>query len=240
MKVDIWSDIRCPFCYIGKRKFEIALSRFPQKDNIEVVWHSFELDPDMETDTSADAYTYLAARKGQSRDWSVQMHEHVVQTAKEVGLDYNFDKAVIANSFNAHRLIQLAKTHNRGDAAEEALFRAYFTEGKNIDDKETLTEIGTGIGLGKQEINEMLSSDAYAKEVREDESVARQIGINGVPFFVLNNKYGVSGAQSPETFLDALQQAWTEYEKNNPQIIMTETNGNACDVDGTCTPPDNG
>ncbi|HEY6083703.1 MAG TPA: DsbA family oxidoreductase, partial [Chitinophagaceae bacterium] len=235
MKVDIWSDIRCPFCYIGKRKFEAALSRFPRKDKVSVIWHSFELDPAMETDTSVDAYTYLAARKGQSRDWSVQMHRQVTRTAKAVGLDYNFDKAVVANSFNAHRLIQLAKTKGLGDAAEEALFRAYFTGGKNIDDKDELVEIGTGIGLPAPEVTSMLASDAYTREVREDEAAADNIGINGVPFFVLNNKYGVSGAQDPETFLSALEQAWSEYEKDNPSLIMREAAGDTCDADGTCT-----
>ncbi len=235
MKVDIWSDVRCPFCYIGKRKFEAALSRFPQKDKVSVVWHSFELDPAMETDTAVDAYTYLAERKGQSRDWSVQMHGQVAQTAKAVGLDYNFDKAVVANSFHAHRLIQLAKTKGLGDAAEEALFKAYFTGGKNIDDKEVLVEIGTGIGLPVQEITGMLASDAYTKEVREDEAMADNIGITGVPFFVLNNKYGISGAQDPGTFLSGLQQAWAEYEKDNPSLIMREAAGDTCDADGTCT-----
>src|SRR4051812_16466246 len=119
MKVDIWSDIRCPFCYIGKRRFEEALDSFPHKDKIEVEWHSFELDPDMQTDTSANIYDYLAERKGQSREWAVQVHARVTQMAQEVGLDYNFDKAVTANTFNAHRLAQLAKTKQLGDAAEE-------------------------------------------------------------------------------------------------------------------------
>ena len=235
MKIDIWSDIRCPFCYIGKRRLEAALSSFPQKDKVEITWHSFELDPAMKTDTGTDVYTYLAERKGQSRDWSVQMHEHVTQTAKDAGLDYRFDKAIMANSFNAHRLIQLAKTQGLGDAAEEALFRAYFTEGKNIDDKDTLVAIGTGIGLEESKIKEMLSSDAYTKEVRADEAIAHEIGINGVPFFVLNNKYGVSGAQPSEVFLSALQQAWADYEQSNLQMVADKASGDACDAEGNCS-----
>lgn len=234
MKVDIWSDIRCPFCYIGKRRFEAALNSFPHKDKIEIEWHSFELDPSMETDTTVDVYDYLAERKGQSREWSVQMHSNVVQMAKEAGLDYNFDNAVMANSFNAHRLIQLAKTKHMGDAAEEALFKSYFTNGKNIDDDGTLMDIGTSIGLDKNEVSKMLSSDDFTNEVRQDEAIAQNIGINGVPFFVLNNKYGVSGAQQPETFSQALQQAWGEYEKTNPQIIMNNTQGDTCDINGNC------
>jgi predicted DsbA family dithiol-disulfide isomerase len=239
MQIDIWSDVRCPFCYIGKRKFETALSQFPHKNKVAVVWHSFELDPSIETDTTVDAFTYLAAHKGQSRDWAVQMNSHVSQTAEEVGIEYNFDKTIIANSFNAHRLIQLAKTKNLGNAAEEALFKAHFTDGKNIDDKNALVEIGTEIGLDAEEMTRMLSSGAYTQEVREDEAAAQTIGINGVPFFVLNNKYGVSGAQSPEIFLSALQQAWAEYEQDNPQIIMAAATGDVCDTDGTCFPSNN-
>lgn len=234
MQVDIWSDIRCPFCYIGKRRFEAALEQFPQKDKIEVVWHSFELDPNAETDTSVDIYDYLAERKGMSREQSVQMHQRVTQMAADAGLEYNFDKAVVSNSFNAHRLIQLAKTVDKGDAAEEALFKAYFTDGKNIDDNDTLVEIGTSIGLKAQVVSNMLASTEFIQQVREDETRAQQIGINGVPFFVLNNKYGISGAQAAETFTQALQQAWGEYEKANPQLIMTTNTGDACDINGEC------
>ena len=234
MKVDIWSDVRCPFCYIGKRKFEMALAQFPQKEAIEIEWHSFELDPDFETNTSLNVYDYLAERKGQSKEWSMQMHDHVSNTAKEVGLDYHFEKAVVAASFNAHRLLQLAKTKGKGDAMEEVLFKAYFTEGRNIDDGETLMELGMAVGIDKTEMAEMLASDIYTTEVRADEAIAANIGINGVPFFVLNNKYGVSGAQAPETFLGALNQAWTEYEKENPKIIMSAANGDACDMNGNC------
>jgi predicted DsbA family dithiol-disulfide isomerase len=236
MKVDIWSDIRCPFCYIGKKKFEKALSQFPHKEEVEVVWHSFELEPSLVTDTSVNVYDYLAERKGQSLDWSIKMHEHVTQVAKEAGLEFNFEKTVMANSFNAHRLIQLAKTKKLGDAAEETLFKAYFIAGRNIDDNNTLIEAGTEIGLDKQEIIDMLASDAYANEVREDEAAANNIRISGVPFFILNNKYGVSGAQDPEVFSKALQQAWTEYEKLNPVMIMSNANGETCDVNGVCAP----
>ncbi len=230
MKVDIWSDVRCPFCYIGKRKFEMALSRFPHKDEVEVVWHSFELDPDFKTNTRLNVYDYLAERKGQSREWSVQMHEHVSKTAKEVGLEYHFDKAVLANSFNAHRLIQFAKSKGLGDAAKEALLKAYFTEGKNMDDADTLIAIAASIGLDKEQTSDMLASGAFTAEVRNDEAMAAEIGINGVPFFVLDNKYAVSGAQSPDVFLGALQQAWAEYEAHKPQVIITDAGADVCDI----------
>jgi len=230
MKVDIWSDVRCPFCYIGKRKFEMALAQFPEKDKVEVEWHSFELDPGFKTNTTLNAYDYLAERKGQSRAWSVQMHDNITQTAKEVGLTYHFDEAVLANSFNAHRLIQFAKTRGQGDAAKEAVLEAYFTDGKNIDDVATLVEIGASLGLGKTATSSMLASDAFTKEVRDDEARAAEIGINGVPFFVLDNKYAVSGAQAPEVFLGALQQAWAEHADATPHVIAGEDSAAVCDV----------
>ena len=231
MKVDIWSDIRCPFCYIGKRKFEKALAQFPQKDKVEVEWHSFELDPGMKTQAGVNIYDYLARRKNITRESSVQLHQHVTETAKEVGLDYHFDTAVIANSFDAHRLIQLAKLNGMGDAAEERLFKAYFTEGKDISDHLTLIILGDEIGLDGRLVKQMLDSDALMDEVRYDERQARELGINAVPFFVINDRYGVSGAQQPEVFLQTLERAWQEYEKENPgatkAIAVAESQGNS-------------
>lgn len=229
MKVDIWSDIRCPFCYIGKRKFETGLQQFSNKENIEVEWHSFELDPTLETRTDVSIYDYLAARKNISRQQAIQMNTHVTNVAAEVGLDFNVGDSILANSFNAHRLIQLAKTKGLGAEAEEALFKAYFTDAKNIDDKQTLIETGISIGLREDEIKQMLDSNAYTTEVRNDEKIASEIGINGVPFFAINNKYAVSGAQAPATFLSALQKAWKEYETEQPVEVL---NGDTCSTDG--------
>jgi predicted DsbA family dithiol-disulfide isomerase len=216
MKVDIWSDIRCPFCYIGKRKFEAALEHFEHKDKIEITWHSFELDPELKTNPDKDVHDYLAELKGASRDWSVKVHHKLTQTAKDAGLTYNFDKAVVANSFDAHRLIQLANMHGLGDAAEESLFKAYFTDGKNIDDHATLRSIGASIGLEKTEVEEMLASGAFANHVRSDEAQAHRIGVNGVPFFVFNDRYAVSGAQPSNIFFDTLQKSWKEFEIEKP------------------------
>ena len=232
MEVKIWSDVRCPFCYIGKRKFEMALEKFPHKDKVKVVWQSFELDPNMKTNTTASAIEHLSEAKGISKSQAEGMQQHVATIAKEVGLDFNSRNTIVANSFNAHRLIQLAKTKGLGNEVEEALFKAYFVEGKNIDDKETLLKTGVSIGLDESEVKEIFSSDAFEKEVRQDETQAQSIGINGVPFFVLNNKYAVSGAQSPETFLDVLEQTWEEMEKENPALIITE--GESCSIDGNC------
>jgi predicted DsbA family dithiol-disulfide isomerase len=225
MNVDIWSDIRCPFCYIGKRKYELALGQFSQKNMVSTHWHSFELDPSFVTDSSLNVYDYLSKSKGRSREWAVQMHQQVKQSAKQIGLDFNFEKVIMANSFNAQRLVQLAKTKKLDRVAAEDLFRAHFAEGKNIDDLPTLVEIGTGFGLYAHEISEMLNSGNYIDAVRNDEDLASSMGISGVPFFVLNNKYAISGAQAPEIFLQSLQYAWSEYEKEIPQLISVPAIG---------------
>jgi predicted DsbA family dithiol-disulfide isomerase len=230
MKVDIWSDVRCPFCYIGKRKFEMALEKFPHKDDVKVEWHSFQLDPNLKTTTEVNAIDHISEIKGISHEQAVQMHRNVTSVAKEVGLDFDFDKAIVANSFNAHRLIQLAKTHGLGNEIEEQLFKAHFIEGKNIDDNEVLIQTGISAGLNEKEVREVLSSDAFAKEVKQDERQAQSIGVRGVPFFVLNDKYAVSGAQSPETFLEVLEQTWEEFEKENKTLITVE--GESCSADG--------
>jgi predicted DsbA family dithiol-disulfide isomerase len=210
----------------------MALEKFPHKDKVEVTWRSFELDPNLKTKIDVNAIDHLADAKGISHEQAEGMHKNVKQIAKEVGLDFDFEKAVVANSFNAHRLIQLSKTKGLDNEAEEQLFKAHFIEGKNIDDNKTLVQIGVATGLEEKEIREVLASDAFAKEVEEDEMQAQSIGIRGVPFFVLNDKYAVSGAQSPDTFLDVLQQTWKEFEEENKTLIIAE--GEACSVDGTC------
>ncbi|TCC96895.1 DsbA family oxidoreductase [Pedobacter hiemivivus] len=210
MKVDIWSDVRCPFCYIGKRKFEMALAQFEHKDEVEVEWHSFELDPNTTTILDKNAYDYLAERYGKSREWSVETHKHVAQTAAEVGLTFNFEQSVIANSFDAHRLIQMAKQNGAGDLVEENLFKAHFTDGKNIADHEVLLQIGKDSGLNALEVEVMLKSDDFTDEVRYDEKTAQDLGITGVPFFIFDQKLAVSGAQPPETFLGAMIKAGEE------------------------------
>ena len=160
------------------------------------------------------------------------MYQHVMDAAKDVNLDFKLEKSVVANSFNAHRFIQLAKTKNLGNEVEEILFKAHFTERKNIDDKETLIKLGVAVGLEEMEVREVISSDAFSKEVQKDEAEARSIGVGGVPFFVLNNKYAISGAQSPETFLAALKQVWEEKEKEKSPVVLA--NGEACEIDGQC------
>jgi len=211
MKVDIWSDVRCPFCYIGKRKFENALSQFEHKDKIEVEWHSYELDPQAKTEPTKNAHEHLAEIKGQTKEWAIEMGRYVSETAAEAGITFDLDKQVVANSFNAHRLIQLAKSLGLADEAEESLFIAHFSEGKNIDDKQTLVEIGISIGIDEDVVARMLENNTFTDEVRYDQSAAKSIGITGVPFFIINQKYTISGAQPPATFLEALKMSWLEY-----------------------------
>ncbi len=210
MKIEIWSDVMCPFCYIGKRKFENALAQFEHKEDVEIIWKSFQLNPDQETTPGKNINQYLAEIKGWSLEQAKSMNDRVTAMAKEVGLECDFDKAVIANSFDAHRLIQLAKKSGKGDAAEERLFKAYFTEGKNTGDREVLIQLGSEIGLDTTQVKEMLESNAYADDVHKDVYEAQQVGVRGVPFFVLGSKYAVSGAQESATFLQALNTTWNE------------------------------
>ena len=235
MKVEIWSDVMCPFCYIGKRHFETALTNFEHKDLIEIEWKSFLLDPDIpENINNKNVYEYLAERKGMSVEQSKQMHERVVEMAKNAGLNYDFDKAVVANSFKAHQLIQFAKSKGLGDDAEELLFKSYFTEGKNIADPETLVTLGKEIGLSAEGVTEALSNKEFQFLVNKDIEEARAIGVSGVPFFVLDRKYAVSGAQPAESFLGALAQSVNEWKQANPTKLQNLSEGESCDVDGNC------
>ena len=206
MKIEIWSDIMCPFCYIGKRQLETALEQFPN-DEIEIEWKSFQLDPTIEPQSGKDVYTFLAERKGISVEQSIEMHKGVVERAKSVGLDYHFDKAIISNSLTAHRIIHLAKKNNLGDKMEEIFFKAYFTEGRDLNDTDTLIELGTKAGLNSDEVKEVVENeDLYLNDVHSDIHEANQIGVQGVPFFVFDRKYAVSGAQPVEAFVQTIKE----------------------------------
>ena len=231
MKVEIWSDIMCPFCYIGKRKFEQALQQFEGNDKVHVEWKSFLLDPSLKPVKGKSIYEVLANKKGWTIDYARKMNQHVAQMAQEVGLQYEFDKVIPANSFDAHRLTHLAANHGLQDQVEEKLFEAYFTQGKDIADKNTLAEIGISVGLKEEDVLGMLASDAFANNVKADVYEAEQLGVRGVPFFVLDRKYAVSGAQPTEVFSEAIKTAWNEFQKVNPAEINDE---NSCQIDGNC------
>lgn len=235
MKIEVWSDIVCPFCYIGKRNFETALQQFEEAQSIKLEWKSFQLDPELPKGTTyADTYRYLAERKGMSIAQAKEMTVGVAATGKNAGVALNFEKAIVANTWDAHRLMHLAQSKGAGSRVKEALFRAHFTDGKDISAPGTLVELGKEAGLEETAVSAMLSSDTYAHEVAQDIQEARNIGIRGVPFFVFNRKYAVSGAQPPEVFLQTLQKSFTEWRAANPGTFLDVTEGPSCSPDGSC------
>lgn len=235
MKIEIWSDIACPFCYIGKRKLETAIQKFPYKDSIDVEWKSFQLNPDQKTDPSVNSLEYLAKSKGWSMTQVKEITSHVSEMAQAEGLTFNYEKTIMANTKNAHRLIHLAKKSGKGNEMKERLLKAYFTEGLNVDDSETLISLGKEVGLEEAEIKAMLESKLFEDAVDQDIYESRLIGVRGVPFFVLDRKFGISGAQPDEVFEQTLEKAWTEFAKNNPVLDMAgNSEGESCGTDGNC------
>lgn len=231
MKIEIWSDVMCPFCYIGKRHLEEALADFPQKDEVEIVWKSFQLNPDMPESSDENVYEYLAKAKGISLEQSKQMHERVEEMAANAGLDYNFDIAKVANSFKAHRVLQLAKRKKLGDELKEALLEAYFIKGRNTSDYNTLVELATSVGITEAEVELALNEEQFANYVKQDIDEARQIRVQGVPFFVFDRKYAVSGAQPVEHIKATLEKVQAE---SSSFINTSREQGDSCDVDGNC------
>jgi predicted DsbA family dithiol-disulfide isomerase len=210
MKIEIWSDIMCPFCYIAKRKFEKALAQFPHPEDVEVQWHSYQQHPELQHDPGKDIYDFLVEVENMSRDQAIQMNAQVTTIARNVGLDFHFNDIVVANTLDAHRLLQLAALHGLQEEAVEHLFAACFTEAKNLEDPKTLLQLGTDIGLEGNDIQQMLSTDAFVQEVKEDQLLAKELDIEAVPFFSLNRQYGISGPQPTEMFLQAFQKVWLE------------------------------
>lgn len=234
MKVEVWSDIACPFCYIGKRRFEAGLEKFAHKDEIEVVYRSFQLNPDAEKHPTQDAYDHVAEKYGITREKSIAMHANLVQQAAELGLTYNFETAIPANSLDAHRLIHYAGRYGKRTDAAEGLFKAYFTDGKPIGNIETLVTIAAEIGLDPADARAVLEGTEFKAEVEAECREASQLGANGVPFYVINRKYAVSGAQQSELFLDVLNKSW---EEEKPLIVldpssMGRATGQVCTDDG--------
>lgn len=230
MQIDIWSDIACPWCYIGKRRLETALADHPHRDEIGVIWHSYQLDPNLPEHYDGTEIEYLATRKGMPEDQVRQMFGHVSEQAAGEGLAYDFDSLVVANSARAHELLHLGKDHGVADAVKEALLSAHFEHGADIGDVDTLTRVGAGAGLDEGEVRAALEDGRYAAAVASDIDMARQIGVTGVPFVVVDMKYAVSGAQPPEVFRDVLDKAWSE---RTPAIQVVDGSGDdACGPDG--------
>ena len=233
MKINIWSDVRCPFCFVGKKKFEKALEKFPHSEKLEITWHSFQLDPQLITQPDINPYEYFAKAKGITIERAKAMHEGAAMAGKEAGIDFNFDDSKVANSNKAHLLIQLSKTKNLANEMEEALFEAQFLDGKNIDDEETLIQLSKSVGITEDEAKNALQSDELGYLVKQDMQLAAQLGINAVPFFVINDKYGISGAQQPELFLEALEKTWEEFSSGDKGLQLINS-GESCDIDGNC------
>jgi predicted DsbA family dithiol-disulfide isomerase len=231
MKIEIWSDIVCPFCYIGKTNFENALQKFEHKNEVEIIWKSFQLNPDLKTDLNKTTYQSLSESKGWSVEQTKQITQQVTAMAAQSGLQLNFDKAVVANTFKAHQLIHLAAKYHKQNEMKTTLLKAYFTDGKNIDDIKELKKLGNSIGLNETEIENIYQQNLYTDSVNANINEASKMGINGVPFFLFEEKWSVSGAQSSEIFLKALQHAWDKSEKKfkSKQNVSCTPNG-ACEV----------
>ena len=210
MRIEIWSDYMCPFCYIGKRRFEEALESFPHKDQVEVIYRSYELDPNEPRDTDQTTYDSLAKKYGMSVQEAKSMTENVVAQARTVGLSYDFDVIKPTNSFDAHRVTHYAAEQGKAKEMTEVLFSAYFEKGEHIGSREVLIRLAGEVGLDPKQAAKMLEESTYSEEVRSDEKQGADLGIQGVPFFVIDRKYGISGAQPLQVFTDALAQVWSE------------------------------
>ena len=231
MNVDIWSDIACPWCFIGKRRFEKALAAFPHRDQVTVTWHSYQLDPTIPERYDGSELDYLAKVKQMDPTQVRRMLDQVTSTAATEGLEYDFNGLVVANSFAAHELLHLAKERGVAGTVKEALLSAHFEKGRDIGDRQVLVAIGASAGLDATEVNAALDSHRYRDAVHQDIRQARSLGIQGVPFFVIENRWGISGAQPSELFSQALDQAWRE---SNP-LVMVQPDGDdtvACGPDG--------
>ena len=227
MQVEIWSDIACPWCYVGKRRFEAALAEFEHSDQVEVTWRAFELDPDAPHEREGERAARLAEKYGTTVERAREMEHNMTDTAAGDGLEFRFDIARSGNTFDAHRVVHLAAEHGLQDAMKERLFKAYLGEGELISDHDTLVRIGTEVGLPKDELIDTLASDRFAAEVRDEERTAFGFGIGAVPTFVIDRQFGISGAQPPEILLAMLKRGWAE----RPQMEIV-AGGEACGPDG--------
>ncbi len=229
MDVEIWSDIACPWCYIGKRRFEAALAEFEHRDDVRVTWRSFELDPSAPHEREGDNATRIAEKYGITVERAREMGRTVTDAAAGEGLDFHLDIQRSGTTFDGHRVIHLAAERGLQDAMKERLLHAYFTEGQLISDHETLVRLAVEVGLDEDEVRATLASDRFAADVRGDERLAGQFGISAVPTFVVDRAIGASGAHPPEALLQLLEQGW---ERREPVAVIA--GGESCDVDGNC------
>ncbi len=227
MDVEIWSDIACPWCYVGKRRFEAALTQFEHREGVRVTWRSFELDPSAPPEREGDRAARLAEKYGMTIERAREMERQMTDTAAGENLVFRFDIARSGSTFDAHRLVHLAQAHGRQDEMKERLLRAYFCEGELISDHDTLLRLATEVGLPEDAVREMLAGDRYAEQVREDERTASRFGISAVPMFVVDRALGATGAQPPQALLELLRQGWANQA---PEAALV--GGESCGVDG--------
>ncbi len=227
MEVEIWSDIVCPWCYIGKRRFEVARAGFEHSDDVHVTWRSFELDPSAPRTREVDGATHLAQKYGTSREQALAMQARMTANAAAEGLDFRFDIARAGNTFDAHRILKLAAAHAAQDQVKERLMSAYLTEGEPIGDPDALQRLAVGAGLPADEVADVLGSDRFGEDVRSDEATATALGITAVPFFVVDRAFGTAGAQPPETLLELLRRGWAARS-----ALTVLSGGPSCGPDG--------
>lgn len=229
MRIEIWSDIMCPFCYIGKKHLDEAIAQLPFKDEVTVEWKSFQLAPDLSQNETIAISTYLEERKGMDASQIKAMNEQLTEMGKTVGITFNMDDALGVNTSNAHRLIHFAQANGLGSEMKERLFKAYFTEGKNVGDTTTLMELAVELGFDASIVEEMLASDEFVFEVASDALDAQDMKVQSVPFFVLDRKYGFAGAQPVSSFVDALTQTY-----NEGKASASTDSAPSCDIEGNC------
>ena len=227
MDVEIWSDIACPWCYIGKRRFEAALAQFEHREAVRVRWRSFELDPVAPHEREGERAMRLAEKYGITVERAREMEQKMTDAAAGEGLEFRFDIARSGATFDAHRIVHLAQLRGLQDAMKERLLRAYFTEGELVGDRETLVRLGVEVGLMEDEVREALASDRYAEEVRADEQMAGRFGISAVPTFVVDRALGASGAHPPDALLELLRNGWA-----NRSTVSALAGGETCDASG--------
>lgn len=232
MKVEIWSDIACPFCYIGKRRFESALSKFEHRNQVEIKWRSFELNSEIPKRKTTTTLEFLTAHKGISSDQAKALFKQVTQTAAKDGLKFNFDIGLHGNTFDGHRLVHFATVNGCGDAMKERLFSGYFARGESVADIDTLVTMATDVGLDATKTRAMLESDSFGDEVKSDEAQARRLGIHGVPFFRINEKHEISGISAPDSILQVLNKAWNSSESGK----SSTASGVTCNDEGCFRP----
>lgn len=232
MKIEIWSDFACPFCYIGKKRFENALNKFKHKNQVEVIYKAYQLNPNAPKVMQGTAYESFAKGHGTTVEGAKQRFDAFTQNAKTVGLTYRYDIIQMTNTFDAHRIAKWANTFGKEDEVTNRFMKAYFTDGMNLADVDTLVNLVSELGLDGAEARKVLESNQYADLVRDQQLESRQLGVQGVPFFVLNRKYGISGAQQQDYFERALEQIWSE---DHPIETLEDGDAEAaCDDHGEC------